>query len=323
MKKFYGILFLLALMAFKTNVQAQVPCDAITTTVISPTQSGQYNYYGAKVSIAQGYGQNITVVGNLIDSENSAHTQQFTLTINAGELSVETYANVFQVGPTSGAEIEITSVTPCPTNENLERYKTFLNANSPNNNKPSKFIMGMYRSDYIYDISNTTIDNVYDTANNKHHIAYVTPISLDNEIIGHLFGIVAGLDQDRILNTEFVVSEMSQTITKVDVTLLKGEQLGFYTIEDNYVGTMVTTGGSTTSGIVLYARSWWGCTRECVSDVHIACHLDNSCSTMLWFTNLVSGFGRPRGAGAGSASIGVACGVYCAGNTNADLLPQY
>lgn len=103
-------------MAFKTNVQAQTPCPAITAVATFPNpQSGQYNYYGVKVSIAQGYGQNITVVGNFIDSENSAHTQQFTLTINAGELFAETDANVFQVSPTGGAEIEITSVTPCPT----------------------------------------------------------------------------------------------------------------------------------------------------------------------------------------------------------------
>ena len=62
MKKFYGIILLFtALTAFKTNLQAQV-CASVTAEVIFPNpQSGQYNYFGAKVSIAEGFGQEIPI----------------------------------------------------------------------------------------------------------------------------------------------------------------------------------------------------------------------------------------------------------------------
>lgn len=118
MKKFYGILFLLALMAFKTNVQAQTPCDAVTVTVIAPSpQTGANNYFGARVSIAQPYSENVTVNGILFEDGNHPNNIPFTLTIIAGELLAETADTYFQLGPASSAGIEINSVSPCPPSE--------------------------------------------------------------------------------------------------------------------------------------------------------------------------------------------------------------
>ena len=117
MKKIYGILFLLALMAFKTNLQAQTPCDAVTVTVIAPApQTGANNYFGARVSIAQPYSENVTVNGILFEDGNHPNNIPFTLTIIAGELLAETADTYFQLGPASSAGAEISSVTPCPAN---------------------------------------------------------------------------------------------------------------------------------------------------------------------------------------------------------------
>lgn len=68
---------------------------------------------------------------------------------------------------------------------------------------------------------------------------------------------------------------------------------------------------------------WWGCTRECISDCHIACYYDKECATMLIVTNLGASFVSPKGAGGGSLAIGISCGIACAVNSNMDLLPQY
>ncbi len=117
MKKFYGILLCLALMAFK-NVQAQTPCDAITVTIIEPAaQSGAHNYYGVRVSLAQVFGDNITAIGFIHKDadENNNHDQPFTLTIPGGELSAETALNFYETNPTGGAGVTIASVTPCPS----------------------------------------------------------------------------------------------------------------------------------------------------------------------------------------------------------------
>lgn len=69
--------------------------------------------------------------------------------------------------------------------------------------------------------------------------------------------------------------------------------------------------------------SWWSCTKECISDAHIACYLDRDCISLLLVVNAASGVAVPKIAGIGSVSIGIACGVVCAGNTNLDMLPQY
>lgn len=125
MKKFYGILLCFALMAFK-NVNAQT-CADVTSTVITPTpesmlcpgqqvdQNTTYSYSGAKVSIAATYGQDITVTGNIVESQNSSNSRSFTLTIPTGELSSQTCANYLQMGASSSAQIQITSVSPCPS----------------------------------------------------------------------------------------------------------------------------------------------------------------------------------------------------------------
>lgn len=74
---------------------------------------------------------------------------------------------------------------------------------------------------------------------------------------------------------------------------------------------------------MLALASWWSCTKECISDAHIACYLDRDCISLLLVVNAASGVAVPKIAGIGSVSIGIACGVVCAGNSSLDMLPQY
>jgi hypothetical protein len=104
-------------MAFK-NLHAQTPCNDITVTVIEPSsQSGPHNYYGVRVSLAQTYGETITVSGYIYDDGDGSNyntNHPFTLTIYGGTLSDETSALFYETSPTSGAAVTIASVTPCP-----------------------------------------------------------------------------------------------------------------------------------------------------------------------------------------------------------------
>jgi hypothetical protein len=204
---------------------------------------------------------------------------------------------------------------------NLDRYNEFLSNKNPNVDKPEKLINGVRTKEYRYDIAKTSFESPYDSANKKTYLVYVTPIYIEDEIVGNLFGIVGGENNNRVLNIECIVSEKSESSINVEVTRLKGEKVGSYVIEDSNIRTLVSEGNSE-NGEDVCARSWWGCTRECISDVHIACHQDSHCSTMLWITNVSSGLATPKGFG-GSASIGVACAAWCLHDSDADLLPEF
>ena len=146
MKKFYGILFLLALMAFKTDLQAQTPCDAVTVTVIAPSpQTGTNNYFGVRVSLAQVYNQDVIVEGYIYETEGGARVDNpYSLTIPTGSLTAETDLYFFATGPASSATATISSVSPCPevtgtyagvtiryeTNNNILRFNSIQDVNT-------------------------------------------------------------------------------------------------------------------------------------------------------------------------------------------------
>jgi len=116
MKKFYGILLCLALMAFKTNVQSQSPCESVSVEVIPmyPQTEPQYSY-GVRVRLSQVYGQDVTVDG-LIQREDGRYVDGWRLVITAGNLTAETATDIYSADPTIAVIAQITSVTPCPTN---------------------------------------------------------------------------------------------------------------------------------------------------------------------------------------------------------------
>ena len=109
MKKIYSILCLLALMAFKTDLQAQT-CAGVTAAPVLTDHVDPHDYFVVRVSLSQVYSQNVTVNG-YIDAP-SFH-QAYSATIYAGVLTAE--SSVFRIIPgNQGPTTSITSVTPCP-----------------------------------------------------------------------------------------------------------------------------------------------------------------------------------------------------------------
>jgi len=109
------------LLSFGTIVHAQSPCDAVSVEVIAPQwQTGQYSYFGVRVSISQPYYQNITVSGYIWDGPDDHGYNEdhpYTLTIPAGSLSAETSVDFYQTGPAAEGSANITSVDPCPNSQ--------------------------------------------------------------------------------------------------------------------------------------------------------------------------------------------------------------
>ncbi len=94
MKKFYGILLLIALMAFKTNVQAQT-CAGVTAgaVLLGPTPgsnglSTTTNDYLVKVTLSQTYNQDVTVSGYFYAAAGGLnYDNPFSVIVGAGSLS--------------------------------------------------------------------------------------------------------------------------------------------------------------------------------------------------------------------------------------------
>ena len=210
MKTFIYALTLVLFTLLKFNLQAQTTnCADISVQVIypNPQSPGQFEY-GARVILDRSYNEDIVVNGS-ISPNNGGFSFLFSVTVPAGQAMAQTQyllqsttalnptISVLQISPTnvtSGGVTYNTQGFAGNCNTQLNRYKSFLNANPPNENKPNKLIMGVYRADYYYDIDNTIIENVYDSINSRSHVVYVTPITLQSEIIGNLFGIVAGVN---------------------------------------------------------------------------------------------------------------------------------
>lgn len=104
MKKTFSLL-LISFFGFCLQANSQVTVEAIP---LNP-QSGQYNYFAVRGTLAQISSYNAIVEGYIQGDDNT--TQPFTLTIPAGDLSVETAFNFFQTCPACGATAELGSYT--------------------------------------------------------------------------------------------------------------------------------------------------------------------------------------------------------------------
>lgn len=146
MKKIYGILFLLALMAFKTNVQAQT-CAGVTAQAISmgPTPSPTpglntlTNDYVVRATLSHTYSQNVTVNGFFYDASGPANVDHpYTVIVAAGSLSEQT-GQIYTADATAGGVATIESVTPCPTFD----LSVVTNSNNPEENVGQMHNAGM------------------------------------------------------------------------------------------------------------------------------------------------------------------------------------
>jgi hypothetical protein len=104
MKKVYGFISFLLLLAFGTSAQINVEITA------PAQQSGQYNYYGVKVTINQPLERDITVNGYVYDDGSPNNNHPFSLTIPQGFLEAETVWNFYQTCPACGAAASLSAI---------------------------------------------------------------------------------------------------------------------------------------------------------------------------------------------------------------------
>jgi hypothetical protein len=108
MKKTLRIL-IIPLLLWGSSIKAQITLD-----LISPEpQTGQYNYFGVRVTLAQAYSQNVTVEGYIYDEGDPNTNHPWTLTIPAWNLTAETAVTFYQTGPatTANADISVANIT--------------------------------------------------------------------------------------------------------------------------------------------------------------------------------------------------------------------
>lgn len=143
----------------------------------------------------------------------------------------------------------------------------------------------------------------------------------------------------KVLHYIIVVDKIGEQMTKSRIFSLGGNYIGGYQIDNGRVyipDENIETLNANNEfeevyedmppperiiGPIEELRSWWRCTKECISDCHIACFMDSECASMLMITN-IGGIAAKK-PGIGSLSINIACGISCATNSNLDLLPKY
>lgn len=170
---------------------------------------------------------------------------------------------------------------------------------------------------------------------------YSTDLKLTNHFANRLISIIR--DDFKVLHYFIIIDIISKSETNNLIYSLSGRKIGAYKVINGIVKTESNTikqqmrfeeipvdfildetpNPSQIDDEIIDIESWWSCTKECISDSHIACYLDIDCATMLMITNLGAGAATPKGLGGGTASIGIACGISCAFNSKMDLLPQY
>lgn len=122
MKKISVYLLFCLFLSSLSNLNAQSLCAGITVEAYPANpQTGQYNRYGARVTLDQSYDQNITVSGTLIGEDS--RSVPFSVTVPAGQLTAETGLDL-ETCPACGANVSISSVSPSFVSSNGISYST-------------------------------------------------------------------------------------------------------------------------------------------------------------------------------------------------------
>jgi len=106
MKKIYGLIIGLFFLTMNT-LQAQINVEI----TYPAQQSGQYNYYGVKVTIDQALDRDITVNGYVYDDGSPNTNHPFSLTITQGSQTAETEWNFYQTCPACGAAASLSTIS--------------------------------------------------------------------------------------------------------------------------------------------------------------------------------------------------------------------
>jgi hypothetical protein len=77
-------------------------------------QSGQYNYFGVRVTLDETFSQDVTITGFVYDVGSPDQNHPFTLTVTSGNLSAETAETFFQTGAANTGDASINTVSPYP-----------------------------------------------------------------------------------------------------------------------------------------------------------------------------------------------------------------
>ncbi len=94
------------MLFFSSMLKAQVTVVAFP---MNP-QSGSYNYFGVRVTLAQTYDHNVTVTGYIHDDGAVNTNTPFTLTVTTGNLTAETAVNFYQTDPTATGGITLGTI---------------------------------------------------------------------------------------------------------------------------------------------------------------------------------------------------------------------
>lgn len=200
---------------------------------------------------------------------------------------------------------------------NQEFIKEGNKLNLSSRNESENINQTFSNSDFDY---TTTQYGEFEEAEQVDHF-YVTSFHEGSAFEGGLLSIA--YEDNHLINIVSVVEMVDSETVMNSIYTLDGTKIGDITVKNGIViNTTIVSDDEVLDGgpVVEETRSWWGCTRDCISDAHIACYLDSHCQTMLLISNL--GFRRVPG-GQGSGSISVACGATCAFDRDLDLLPQY
>lgn len=117
MKKIFKYFFILLNLFFLSKSIFGQDCPTVNAEAFPMNpQTGQYNYFGVRVTLGFIYDQDVTVTGYIHAAEDEENNQDhpFSLTVTAGNLTSETDDDFYQTGPTDGASVTVASITPCP-----------------------------------------------------------------------------------------------------------------------------------------------------------------------------------------------------------------
>lgn len=154
--------------------------------------------------------------------------------------------------------------------------------------------------------------------NGKYDTLFSTSIYRNDKFISGITGFV---ENNKVLNIVTIPSEIyNEGASIIDVYYIDGTLIGNYNIKDDKIIDVQIFGDLEVEETAAdQARSWWGCTKECVKDVKISCASDTHCQTMLFISDLRI---RTSPGGLGTMSVYSACGISCARNKKLDLIPN-
>lgn len=161
--KYIVLIFFLPLFAGLFNsVSSQSLCANILVEAFPMNpQTGNYNYFGVRVTLDQVYSQDIAVSGYIFnDGEGQNQSNPYTITVSAGNLTNETAANFFQTNPTATAVINRTTTLPSVVSAGGTYYITSCNQSI----EDQLNIIGQLHNDYQDSLFSHIVNNNSDVS---------------------------------------------------------------------------------------------------------------------------------------------------------------